>query len=71
VHFAADTQQFLCYNEAGELIKQLGWKGDLRTSLLGQSGATFNLPCFQLHLPFSWQDIRDQHFWRVACDTTI
>ena len=71
VCFDADTQQFLCHNEAGELIKQLGWKGDLRQSLLGVAGATAHLPPFQLHLPFSWHDVRNQHFWQVAGDTKL
>ena len=71
IRFCADTQLFQGYSEAGQLIKQFPWKGDLRQTLLGQVGLVAQLPFFQLHLPFTWEDIRDQHFWHSTLYTTL
>ncbi len=71
IRFDAAEQKFLCYDEPGHLIKQIAWKGDLHQSLMGNALPTFNLPSFQLHLPFAWDDIRTQHFLRETGDTTL
>jgi len=70
VRFEAETQHFLCYDEAGQLIKRLHWKGNLLESLLGEAGACATLPAFQLQLPFSWNEVRNQHFWRMAANAS-
>jgi len=71
VRFSAQSHRFLCYNQAGELIKQFSWKGDLLSTLTGSVDILANLPVFQLHLPFCWEDIRNQHFRRLAFDMLL
>ncbi len=71
IRFDATEQKFLCYDEPGNLIKQTAWKGDLHQSLMGNALPTLNLPSFQLHLPFTWDDIRAQHFLREVGDTSL
>jgi hypothetical protein len=71
VQFEATQKHFLCYDEPGNLIKQLAWKPDLPQQLIGNALPTRNLPSFQLHLPFTWDDIRRQHFLRETEDTTL
>lgn len=71
IRFDAKAQQFLCHDESGHLIKQIAWKDDLLKSLLGHAMPPFDLPAFQLHLPFSWDDMRAQHFLYRTKDTTL
>lgn len=62
IRFDAVEQKFLCYDEPGNLIKQIAWKGDLQQRLIGNTPPCLKLPSFQLHLPFTWDDVRMQHF---------
>lgn len=71
IHFDAVKQLFLCYDEPGALIKELNWRGDLTKRLMGELSPTSRLPAFQLHLPFTWEDIRRQHFWRSTSDSNL
>jgi transposase len=71
IRFDTQKQEFLCLDEAGNLIKQFPWKKDLREHLIGDSLPICNLPSFQLHLPLAWEDVRLQHFLRVTRDTAL
>ena len=71
VRFSAEQQLFCCYDDAGALIKQFAWRGDLEQILSGDVAVAMTLPHFQLCLPFTWQEHRDQHFWRCIDETTL
>jgi hypothetical protein len=71
VRFTPETQHFLGYHQSGELIKQFSCKGQLLPSLIGSADILANLPEFQLHLPFCWEDIRNQHFRCLANDMKL
>ena len=71
IRFDATEKCFLCYDEPGNLIKQMAWKEELQQKLMDNALPTLNLPSFQLHLPFTWDDIRRQHFLHVTGHTTL
>ena len=71
VRFDAARQEFLCYDEPGNCIKQMAWKGDLVQKLMGDLTPEFGLPAFQLHLPLTWEDMRLQHFLNKTRNTNL
>jgi transposase len=71
IRFDPEKRQFLCYDEPGTLIKTLTSKEDLKEKLIGKLAPIFRLPVIQLHLPFTWEDIRQWHFWHVVSDTKL
>jgi len=67
----ATKQEFVCYDEPGNCIKQVVWKGNLRQILMGKLIPSLGLPSFQLHLPFTWEDMSILHFLNKTQDTNL
>ncbi len=67
----AAEQEFVYYDESGNCIKNIAWKGDLRQTLKGKMPPVLGLPSFQLHLPFTWADMRLLHFVNKTQDTNL
>ena len=53
ITFDADTQKLLCHTASGHCVSALAIQGISISSLMGQLADHFNLPSFQLALPFS------------------
>ncbi len=71
IRFDAAQRQFLCHDEAGCLVQKISWKLNLLEMFLGEVEPIAHLPAFQLHLPFSWSEIRQHHFWCLVSDVTL
>lgn len=55
IHFDAQTQKLIIYDAKGQFIRACPIQGLSKTSLMGQLAQRFNLPIFQLALPFKEQ----------------
>ena len=51
-------QHLLCHDPTGALLRRLPIKGLSKATLMGELAPYAALPCFQLHLPLTWQDFR-------------
>jgi hypothetical protein len=58
ITFDASDQHLLCFNDVGEPVRRLPIKGITKEALMGDLAPYVNLPMFQLHLPFEWEDFR-------------
>ena len=52
------TSIWFVFSDAGNLIGRLPIKGISRDALMGELAPYVNLPMFQFHLPFEWEDFR-------------
>jgi transposase len=54
----ASDRHLVCFSDAGDLLCRLPIKGISKDALMGELAPYVNLPMFQLHLPFKWEDFR-------------
>lgn len=70
ITFDAADQHLVCCGADGELIKRLPLKGLSSEILMGSLLSQWNLPMFQLHLPFDYQSLRALRLYEILPATT-
>ena len=71
ITFDPHTAAFHCRNEAGDLIAACPVKGLTVDDLMGTLASRFNLPAFQLALPFAWSEFQAVRLPEISAGTTL